>query len=97
MNGSFPTVYEPTIFESLVLPFVLPPEGGKGEGIPLELQLVDTAGQEDFDRLRGLSCMSLRSCYLSRSLQEWILTKRNRFRYACHSCLLLSRRTRFPE
>ncbi|KAL9125068.1 MAG: hypothetical protein Q9217_005673 [Psora testacea] len=43
-RGYFPTVYEPTVFENYV-----------HDNIHIELSLWDTAGQEEFDRLRSLS------------------------------------------
>ncbi|GMK56900.1 hypothetical protein CspeluHIS016_0307400 [Cutaneotrichosporon spelunceum] len=47
-RGVFPTAYEPTVFENYV-------EVVQVEGQLVELSLWDTAGQEDFDRLRTLS------------------------------------------
>ncbi|ORX35915.1 small GTPase superfamily [Kockovaella imperatae] len=47
-KGYFPTTYEPTVFENYV-------EIMSIEGQTVELSLWDTAGQEDFDRLRSLS------------------------------------------
>ncbi|KAK6952441.1 hypothetical protein Daesc_006978 [Daldinia eschscholtzii] len=43
-RGYFPTVYEPTVFENYV-----------HDNVHIELSLWDTAGQEEFDRLRSLS------------------------------------------
>ncbi|ORY69273.1 P-loop containing nucleoside triphosphate hydrolase protein [Leucosporidium creatinivorum] len=48
VNGEFPHVYEPTVFENHVAEMVI-------DGVPIELALWDTAGQEDFARLRSLS------------------------------------------
>ncbi|CCH46172.1 hypothetical protein BN7_5761 [Wickerhamomyces ciferrii] len=48
-QGEFPTVYVPTIFEN----YVTNVKGPKGKVI--ELALWDTAGQEEYDRLRPLS------------------------------------------
>ncbi|KAN0074369.1 GTP-binding protein RHO3 [Elaphomyces granulatus] len=42
-RGFFPTVYEPTVFDLFI------------DSVHLELSLWDTAGQEEFDRLRSLS------------------------------------------
>ncbi|KAI9370731.1 small GTPase superfamily [Aspergillus egyptiacus] len=42
-RGYFPTVYEPTVFDIFV------------DNVHMELSLWDTAGQEEFDRLRALS------------------------------------------
>ncbi|OJJ43458.1 hypothetical protein ASPZODRAFT_154640 [Penicilliopsis zonata CBS 506.65] len=42
-RGFFPTVYEPTVFDIFV------------DNVHMELSLWDTAGQEEFDRLRALS------------------------------------------
>ncbi|KAL1959559.1 hypothetical protein VTO42DRAFT_1594 [Malbranchea cinnamomea] len=47
-RGFFPTVYEPTVFENYVHDIYV-------DGIHMELSLWDTAGQEEFDRLRALS------------------------------------------
>ncbi|KAI4145473.1 MAG: hypothetical protein LQ341_002377 [Variospora aurantia] len=44
----FPTVYEPTVFENYVHDIFV-------DGVHIELSLWDTAGQEEFDRLRSLS------------------------------------------
>ncbi|KAF7885532.1 uncharacterized protein EAF02_004041 [Botrytis sinoallii] len=44
----FPTVYEPTVFENYVHDIFV-------DGTHIELSLWDTAGQEEFDRLRSLS------------------------------------------
>ncbi|KPI42900.1 GTP-binding protein RHO3 [Cyphellophora attinorum] len=47
-RGFFPTVYEPTVFENYVHDIFV-------DNIAMELSLWDTAGQEEFDRLRSLS------------------------------------------
>jgi Rho family protein len=47
-RGYFPQVYEPTVFENYVHDIFV---DGKG----MRLSLWDTAGQEEFDRLRSLS------------------------------------------
>lgn len=44
----YQTVYEPTVFENYVHDIFV-------DGIHMELSLWDTAGQEEFDRLRSLS------------------------------------------
>ena len=44
----FPTVYEPTVFENYVHDIFV-------DNVHIELSLWDTAGQEEFDRLRSLS------------------------------------------
>ncbi|KAF2790968.1 GTP-binding protein rho3 precursor [Melanomma pulvis-pyrius CBS 109.77] len=44
----FPTVYEPTVFENYVHDIYI-------DNTHVELSLWDTAGQEEFDRLRSLS------------------------------------------
>ncbi|KAI5301392.1 Rho GTPase [Ascosphaera pollenicola] len=47
-RGFFPTVYEPTVFENYVHDIYF-------DNVHMELSLWDTAGQEEFDRLRALS------------------------------------------
>ncbi|KAI9778625.1 MAG: Rho GTPase [Geoglossum umbratile] len=47
-RGYFPTVYEPTVFENYVHDVFV-------DNAQIELSLWDTAGQEEFDRLRSLS------------------------------------------
>ncbi|TVY85025.1 GTP-binding protein RHO3 [Lachnellula suecica] len=47
-RGYFPTVYEPTVFENYVHDIFV-------DNFHIELSLWDTAGQEEFDRLRSLS------------------------------------------
>ena len=47
-SGSFPDEYIPTVFEESKVDF-------DADGKPITLELLDTAGQEDYDRLRPLS------------------------------------------
>ncbi|CAJ0758729.1 22014_t:CDS:2 [Entrophospora sp. SA101] len=47
-RGYFPQVYEPTVFENYVYDIWI-------DNQQIELSLWDTAGQEEFDRLRTLS------------------------------------------
>lgn len=47
-RGYFPQVYEPTVFENYVHDVYV-------DNTHIELSLWDTAGQEEFDRLRSLS------------------------------------------
>ncbi|XBW35221.1 hypothetical protein QEN19_000784 [Hanseniaspora menglaensis] len=46
--GSFPTTYQPTVFENYVTDC-------RVDGIDIQLSLWDTAGQEEYERLRPLS------------------------------------------
>ncbi|KFZ10882.1 hypothetical protein V502_07877 [Pseudogymnoascus sp. VKM F-4520 (FW-2644)] len=66
-RGYFPTVYEPTVFENYVhgkpptIRLIIPPANPEPppdifvDNVHIELSLWDTAGQEEFDRLRSLS------------------------------------------
>lgn len=47
-RGYFPQVYEPTVFENYIHDIFI-------DGQQIQLSLWDTAGQEEFDRLRSLS------------------------------------------
>jgi len=51
-KDQFPEVYVPTVFENYVADITVPFNGSTKE---VELALWDTAGQEDYDRLRPLS------------------------------------------
>ncbi|GAA6063631.1 hypothetical protein JCM10212_000132 [Sporobolomyces blumeae] len=48
VSGHFPTAYEPTVFENHTIEMVV-------DDTAIDMSLWDTAGQEDFDRLRSLS------------------------------------------
>src|SRR5215469_15189981 len=65
-RGYFPTVYEPTVFENYVHDIFL-------DNTHVELSLWDTAGQEEFDRLRSLSydnTHAIMLCFSVRSIQS---------------------------
>lgn len=74
-KGTFPEVYVPTVFENYVADVEV-------DGRKVELALWDTAGQEDYDRLRPLSypdsnviliCFSIDSPdSLDNVLEKWI-------------------------
>lgn len=74
-KGTFPEVYVPTVFENYVADVEV-------DGRKVELALWDTAGQEDYDRLRPLSypdsnviliCFSVDSPdSLENVLEKWI-------------------------
>jgi Ras family protein A len=74
-KGTFPEVYVPTVFENYVAEVEV-------DGRKVELTLWDTAGQEDYDRLRPLSypdsnviliCFSVDSPdSLDNVLEKWI-------------------------
>jgi Ras family protein A len=74
-KGTFPEVYVPTVFENYVADVEV-------DGRTVELALWDTAGQEDYDRLRPLSypdsnviliCFSVDSPdSLDNVLEKWI-------------------------
>lgn len=74
-KGIFPDLYVPTVFENYVADVVV-------DGRKVELALWDTAGQEDYDRLRPLSypdsnviliCFSIDSPdTLDNVLEKWI-------------------------
>lgn len=74
-KGTFPEVYVPTVFENYVADVEV-------DGRKVELALWDTAGQEDYDRLRPLSypdsnviliCFSVDSPdSLDNVLEKWI-------------------------
>ena len=59
------TVYEPTVFENYVHDIYV-------DGAPMELSLWDTAGQEEFDRLRSLSYDDTQAIMLCFSVQLFL-------------------------
>ncbi|NXL84215.1 RHOD protein, partial [Alectura lathami] len=72
-RGDFPKVYVPTVFEKYTASFRL-------SGKPAKIHLWDTAGQEDYDRLRPLSYSDANVVLIcfdvtSRSSYDNILTK----------------------
>jgi Ras-related C3 botulinum toxin substrate 1 len=52
-TDSFPGEYVPTVFDNYSVPMVC-------DGVPVSLGLWDTAGQEDYNRLRPLSYPQVR-------------------------------------
>jgi Rho family protein len=65
-RGYFPVVYEPTVFENYVHDIYV-------DNKSVELSLWDTAGQEEFDRLRSLSydnTHAIMLCFSVDSLQS---------------------------
>ena len=71
-RGYFPTVYEPTVFENYVHDIFL-------DNTHVELSLWDTAGQEEFDRLRSLSydnTHAIMLCFSVRSTQVHVLLRK---------------------
>uniref|UniRef100_A0A8B9QND9 Rho-related GTP-binding protein RhoD n=1 Tax=Anas platyrhynchos TaxID=8839 RepID=A0A8B9QND9_ANAPL len=72
-RGDFPKVYVPTVFEKYTASFQV-------DGKPVKIHLWDTAGQEDYDRLRPLSYSDANvvlMCFdvTNRSSYDNILTK----------------------
>ncbi|XP_042670076.1 rho-related GTP-binding protein RhoD isoform X2 [Centrocercus urophasianus] len=72
-RGDFPKVYVPTVFEKYTASFRI-------RGKPAKIHLWDTAGQEDYDRLRPLSYSDTNVVLIcfdvtSRSSYDNILTK----------------------
>ncbi|UZJ54180.1 hypothetical protein CBS101457_003500 [Exobasidium rhododendri] len=59
--GEFPTKYEPTVFDNYVAEIRL-------DGKPVQLALWDTAGQEEYERLRPLSYASAHVILIAFSL-----------------------------
>ncbi|RCI12822.1 hypothetical protein L249_0391 [Ophiocordyceps polyrhachis-furcata BCC 54312] len=79
-KGTFPEVYVPTVFENYVADVEV-------DGKRVELALWDTAGQEDYDRLRPLSypdshviliCFAIDSPDSLDNVQEKVLCSRRR-------------------
>lgn len=66
-RGFFPTVYEPTVFENYVHDIFV-------DNIHMQLSLWDTAGQEEFDRLRSLSYDDTQAIMLCFSVRTAIST-----------------------
>ncbi|ODV62651.1 Rho family GTPase RHO3 ASCRUDRAFT_74987 [Ascoidea rubescens DSM 1968] len=63
-RGYFPQVYEPTVFENYVHDIFV-------DGKPVQLSLWDTAGQEEFDRLRSLSYSDTHTIMLCFSVDSY--------------------------
>lgn len=62
-RGYFPQVYEPTVFENYVHDIFI-------DGQSVQLSLWDTAGQEEFDRLRALSYLDTHCIMLCFSIDS---------------------------
>ncbi|KAK9378777.1 small GTPase superfamily [Kockiozyma suomiensis] len=62
-RGYFPQVYEPTVFENYVHDIFV-------DGTAVQLSLWDTAGQEEFDRLRSLSYTNTHTIMLCFSIDS---------------------------
>lgn len=62
-RGYFPQVYEPTVFENYVHDIFI-------DGKQIQLLLWDTAGQEEFDRLRSLSYLDTHCIMLCFSIDS---------------------------
>ncbi|PPQ74150.1 hypothetical protein CVT26_007151 [Gymnopilus dilepis] len=85
-KGTFPEVYVPTVFENYVADVEV-------DGKHVELALWDTAGQEDYDRLRPLSypdshviliCFAVDSPDSLDNVQEKCVTRSAQLASACH-------------
>lgn len=82
-QGKFPEIYVPTVFENYVTNVLTP------EGKLIELALWDTAGQEEYDRLRPLSYPDvdvLLVCFSLESLTSLQNVKDTWFPEVSHFC-----------
>ncbi|CCD56780.1 similar to GTP-binding protein rho3 [Botrytis cinerea T4] len=78
-RGYFPTVYEPTVFENYVHDIFV-------DGTHIELSLWDTAGQEEFDRLRSLSYDDTHAIMLCFSVDNQRFPRKRRVQMVALKC-----------
>lgn len=76
-TDSFPGEYVPTVFDNYSAPMVV-------DGVQVSLGLWDTAGQEDYDRLRPLSYPQTDVFLICFSVARWV------FLFSCFLCILFS-------
>lgn len=79
IKHEFPQAYEPTVFENYV--HIMQPNP---EGPTVELTLWDTAGQEEFDKLRSLSYADTHVVVLCFSADNPVSLENVETRVSCH-------------